>query len=118
MIERGTIFTPDKKSLLVNEVQDELNKLNSALRNSFSDKMTDALVAIQKKLQTYFKELTTMNGVVTPNKTDEVLDTISLSKKTRLETNYFMGLQKSTLWLLLVLGISVGVYYNYKKGKK
>lgn len=118
MIERGTIFTPDKKSLLINEVKDEINKLNQSLRNSLSDKTIDSLKDIYAKLQAYLKELNTMNGVVTPSKTDEILDGISLSKKTRLESEYVMGIQRSTLWLLFVIGISAGLYYNYKKRGK
>lgn len=117
MIKKGSIFTPDKKGLLISEIQDELNKLNASLKNALSDKMTANLTTIQRKLQGYLSELKSMNGVVTPNKTDEILESISLSKKTRLELDYIFGMQKSTFWLLLIIGVSVGGYYYYKKNK-
>ena len=115
MIEKGTFFTPDKKGLLITEVQDELNKINMTLRNTLGDRMLNRLTEIKDKLNSYLKELVQMKGVVTPSKTDEILDSISTAKKTRLETNYVFGMQKSTLWLLIILGVSVGVYYKYKK---
>jgi hypothetical protein len=115
MIERGTIFTPDKKALLISEVQDELNKINSTLRNALGEKMLIDLNKIKEKLSAYLKELTDMKGVVTPAKTDEILEAISLSKKTRLETQYLFGLQNTALWFVVIVGISVAVYFNYKK---
>jgi isocitrate dehydrogenase len=118
MIEKGSFFTPDKKGLLITEVQDELNKINTTLRNALGDRMSSKLTEIKDRLNNYLKELTQMKGVVTPSKTDEILDSISLSKKTRLETQYIFGLQSSTIWLLLIVGVSVGIFYNYKKNKK
>lgn len=118
MIEKGSIFTPDKKGLLISEIQDELSKLNSALKNALSDKMTANLSVIKKKLESYLSELKAMNGVVTPDKTDEILETISLAKKTRLEIEYIFGMQKSTFWLLVIVGLSIGGYYYFKKNKR
>lgn len=118
MITPGSIFTPDKKNQLVSEVQDELTKLNATLRKSYPESFLNKLRDIQKQLSDILKELTDMKGVVTPQKTDAVLDSISMSKKTRLESDYALGIKRSTVIFLLFTGMAIGLYIHMKKRNK
>lgn len=118
MITPGSIFTPDKKSQLISEVQDELTKLNGSLNRAYPDSFLNKLRDIQKQLTDILKELTDMKGVVTPQKTDSVLDSISLSKKTRLESDFVLGMKRSTVVFLLFTGMAIGLYIHMKKRKK
>jgi hypothetical protein len=118
MIMPGSIFTPDKKNLLLTEVQDELSKLNAAVRRNHPEDFLSKLRDMQKKLTDILKELTDMKGVVTPQKTDDVLDSVSQSKKTRLEADYVLGMKRSTVIVLLLAGMAIGLYIHMKKGKK
>lgn len=118
MIQPGSIFTPDKKNMLLTEVQDELNKLNAALRKNYAEGFLERLKDVQGKLTGILKELTDMKGVVTPQKTDEVLDSVSLAKKTRLEADYVWGVKRSTVVILLLAGLAIGYYIHMKKRNK
>lgn len=118
MIAPGSIFTPDKKNQLISEVQEELTKLNLSMRRNYPESFLNKLRGIQKQLADILKELTDMKGVVTPQKTDAVLDAISLSKKTRLQSDYALGVKRSTVIFLLFTGVAIGLYIHMKKRNK
>jgi len=118
MIESGTIFTPDKKSMLMEEVQQELNNLNGAFRGNYKTSVLQRLKELHAKLHGMLKDLQDMKGVVTPQKTDEVLDTISLSKKTRLESDYIFGVRRATAYMIIIAALTIGTYVYIKKMKK
>jgi len=115
MIESGTIFTPDKKSLLISEVQQEINNLNGAFRRNYKTSVLQKLKELHAKLHGMLRDLQDMKGVVTPQKTDEILDTISLAKKTRLESDYIFGIRRATAYLIVFAAVSVGLYVYVKK---
>lgn len=118
MIQSGSIFTPDKKSLLIDEVQREIENLNGAFRGNYKTDVLKRLQDIHQKLHGMLKDLQDMKGVVTPQKTDEILDTVSLAKKTRLESDYIFGVRRATAYLIIFAAISVGIYTYLKIKKK
>lgn len=114
-IERGRIFTPDKKKLLIDELQREIGLLDNAIKSRGAEKK---LGDIRAELQTNLNLLFDKKGVVTPQETDNILDLVSSSKRARLQTDFYMGMRKSTFYLLAFLAIGVGVYiYNKKRAK-
>jgi hypothetical protein len=115
-IEKGQIFTPEKKGALIQEVENEIVKLDSALRKKALGSSALNLVRENRnKLQTLLTLLFEKKGVVTPQETDDILDAIANSKKSRLETQYYLGMKTSTLYLVAFIAIGVGVYFYMKK---
>ena len=115
-VQRGSIFTPDKKKLLVDELQREISSLQGAIKQKTGE-AADKLKKIDADLNTRLNNLYEKKGVVTPQETDDILDAIASSKRTRLEADYFLGLKKGTIYLLAFLGIGIGLYwYNKKRG--
>jgi hypothetical protein len=116
MIEKGMFFTPDKKKLLSDEVQAELNKLSEDIRNKgLGGDTTNKLQQIKKKLQDILNMLNNKKGVITPQETDDILSAIDESKRSRLESQFYLGLKKSTFYLVIFAAIGVGAYIYLKK---
>jgi hypothetical protein len=115
-IEKGQIFTPEKKGALIQEVENEIVKLDETLRKKTLGSSALSLVRENRnKLQTLLTLLFEKKGVVTPQETDDILDAIGNSKRSRLESQYKFGMRTSTLYLVAFLGIGVGVYFYMKK---
>lgn len=115
-IERGQIFTPEKKGALIQEVENEIVKLDEALRKKTLGTSALGLVKQNRdKLQTLLTLLFEKKGVVTPQETDDILEAIGDSKRSRLESQYYMGMKMSTIYLIAVVGVGVGIYYYMKK---
>jgi hypothetical protein len=113
-VERGSIFTPDKKKYLILEIERELSSLRSAIPEK-SGKLAETLQKIEADLKKQLSDLYDKKGVVTPQETDNILDLISSSKRSRLEAGYVFGLRRSTVYLLGFLAIGIGAYVYYKK---
>lgn len=116
-IQKGTIFTPDKKKLLIDEVQTELNKLNDTIRlkKGITGTAAQTLTDISEKLKNFLNILFNKKGVVTPQETDEILSLIDDSKRSRLQSDYYFGMKRATFYLILIGALSVGAYFYTKK---
>jgi hypothetical protein len=116
MIEKGMFFTPDKKKLLTDEVQSELNKLTEDIRNKgLGGNSANQLQQSKKKLQEIVNVLNSKKGVITPQETDDILTAIDESKRSRLESQFYLGLKKSTFYLVIFAALGVGAYIYLKK---
>lgn len=113
-LARGSIFTPDKKQTLIVEVERELTSLRSAIPQK-SGNLAESLKKIEADLKKQLSNLYDKKGVVTPQETDNILDLISSSKRSRLEAGYVFGLRRSTVYLLAFLAVGIGAYVYYKK---
>lgn len=111
-LERGKIFTPDKKKYLIDEVSRELKLVEEESRNRASAK---DLQQVKLELQAALKLLLDKKGVVTPQETDEILDLIGKAKRARFQSDYYLGLKRSTFYLLAFVALGVGVYIYTKK---
>lgn len=115
-IEKGQIFTPEKKGALIQEVENEIVKLDESLRKKALGSSALGLVKQNRdKLQTLLTLLFEKKGVVTPQETDDILEAIGNSKRSRLETQYYMGMKKSTAYLLFAVAVGAGIYFYMKK---
>lgn len=116
MIEKGMFFTPDKKKMLTDEVQAELNKLKEAIKvKGMGGESVQALQDARKKLQDILNLLNDKKGVITPQETDDILSAIDESKRSRLESQFYFGLKKTTFYLVIFAAIGVGAYIYLKK---
>jgi hypothetical protein len=119
LIEKGQIFTPEKKGMLIKEVENEIARLDEALRKKSLGTSALALVRENRnKLQTLLTLLFEKKGVVTPQETDDILQTLGDAKRSRLETQYYLGIKRSTLYFGLIVALGVGAYIYIKKRAK
>jgi hypothetical protein len=118
-LERGITLTPNKKPFLIQEVQEELSKVNQEIKEKgIVGGSVDSLKESKSRLESILSDLTNMKGVVTASKGDDVLDAIDEAKKNRLQTEFYLGLRKSTIYLITFIAVGYGIYYFYKKGLK
>ncbi len=117
-IEKGTILTPEKKGLLIDELKSELSSVTDSLnKGQYGKVVVDVLAKNQQTLQGLLDSLMQKKGVVTPNETNNALDILNTSKKARLQEDYVMGIKSGTFYLVsIVLIVGVG-FYIYKKSK-
>jgi hypothetical protein len=115
-IKQGSIFTPDKKKKLIDEIQRELLSVGDAIKekgvkSNAGIKLNTIKLDLQKNLNILYDK----KGVITPQETDDILDLINSSKRSRLESEYYLGLKKSSLYLVSFIAIAFGVYFYTKK---
>lgn len=111
-LERGRIFTPDKKKLLIDEVQRELSSVEAELKSRPS---VEPLKKVRDDLKATLNLLFEKKGVITPQETDDILDLIGKAKRIRLESDFYFGMRRSTFYLLALVAVGVGIYFYTKK---
>jgi vacuolar-type H+-ATPase subunit E/Vma4 len=115
-IKKGQILTPEKKDILVNQIQSELSEVADAISSGqYGQAAMDLLRKNTSKLQDVLNNLLSKKGVVTPNETDSTLDILNTSKKERLQGDYVGGIKMGTIYLVGGLLAIVGVYFLVKK---
>lgn len=115
-IELNQILTPEKKSLLVDEINQELNSINKAIKIG-GDKAGNfkAMQSSKTLLQSILNDLFTKKGVITPDETNKALDTINESKKARLQSDFYGSITKSTIYFVAFVGVAIVIYFYTKK---
>lgn len=117
--ERGTTLTPNKKPMLIEEVQQELSKVNIEInQKGILGGSVEPLKKNRDRLQAILTDLISMKGIVTASKVDDILDAIDEAKKSRLQTEFYFGIRKSTIYLISFIAVGFGIYYFYKKRLK
>ena len=85
-IKKDQILTPDKKDLLVKQIQAELDSVSVAInQGKYGEAALGLLNKNQQKIQDLLNSLLTKKGVVTPQETNNALDILNTSKKNRLQ---------------------------------
>lgn len=119
MFERGTTILPNKKPILIEEVQQELQKVVGTIRErGIIGGSVESLKTNKARLEAILRELTNGKGIVTAAKVDDILDALDESKKSRLQSEFYLGLKKSTLYLITFVALGIGGYYYIKNRKK
>jgi len=111
-LQRGRIFTPDKKKLLIDEVQRELTAVEAELK---SRPAAESLQKVRDDLKATLNLLYDKKGVTTPQETDDILDLIGKAKRIRLESDFYLGMKRSTFYLVALVAVGVGIYLYTKK---
>jgi hypothetical protein len=116
-ITKGATYTPDKKDLLLKEVKDEILNVEYAMKNqTILNEYAVNLQSIRKNLIDIYKDLVEKKGVVTPEETDKILESIDISKKARLNDSKDYKI-KMNLTSILVVSALAYLIYNMTKGK-
>ena len=78
---QGQIFTPNKKTILADEIKIELENLNKAIAKGGIDAgQKQAIDSSKLALQKVLTSILTKKGVVTPDETDDALKKIDEAK--------------------------------------
>jgi hypothetical protein len=113
----GKTLTPEKKSILVDEINVELKNINDSLRKGGTTEAKKTAIQSSKDvLQGVLNDLFSRRGVITPEETNKAITAIKDSKKSRLQSDFYSGIKKSTIVLVGFIAVVVGVYY-YTKNK-
>lgn len=117
-LEKDMILTPEKKNILIGEVQLEIDNINKAIRSGqVSSGVLEVVRANRDSLQGVLNKLFAKKGVITPQETSSALDAIDASKRARLQQDFQKGLKKVVVLVTVLLVLGVG-YSLYKKSKQ
>lgn len=115
-ILQGTIFTPNKKKTLIDEIQQEIVNLDGVIKAQKADSTQKfKLNTIKLGLQNSLNVLYEKKGVVTPQETDNILELLGDAKRSRLESDYYMGMSKTTFYFVAFAAVAFGIYFYMKK---
>jgi hypothetical protein len=117
-ITQDKAITPDKKQILVDELQNEILKIGTAIKEKkYGTAIFGIIQQKQVELQDILNKFLEKKGIITPSETNNALNVLSSSKRARLEQDYYGGIKKTT-WYLIGLGvIGIGAYFLIKKNK-
>jgi len=115
-IQGGQIITPNKKSIVLDALNEEINSLNDKINNQQLNKLVaGSLSNSRMTLQNLLNTVLDKKGVITPSETDNIRNQLEAAKKSRLEGNYVSGMRKGVLYLLGFIAIGAAIYWYNKK---
>ncbi len=117
-IKKDQILTPDKKDLLIKQIQSELDSVSAAINEGkYGEAALGLLNKNQQKIQDLLNNLFAKKGIVTPQEANNALDILNTSKKNRLQEDYVMGMKRGTFYLVSFGIIIIATYLIVKKNK-
>ena len=115
----GQILTPNKKSMLADELKLELDNLNKAIAIGGIDAgQKQAVDASKVAIQKVLNNILSKRGVVTPDETDDALKKIDEAKRARLQNDFYGSIKKYGIYIALAIAAGVGLYYYTKNSAK
>ncbi len=118
-ILEGQILTPDKKSLLADELKKELDSLNKTIAiGGITAGQKQAVEASKAAVQKVLNNILSKKGVVTPDETDDALKKIDEAKKARLQNDFYSSIKIYGTYILIALAAGIGLYYYTKNRAK
>jgi DNA-binding FrmR family transcriptional regulator len=119
-LEKDAILTPEKKNILIGEVQLEIDNINKSIQSGQLSSDVVALIRANKdSLQGVLNKLFEKRGVITPQETNATLDAIDASKRARLQQDFKKGLKNVVILasVLIVLGIGYTYFIKSKRAQ-
>ncbi len=118
-ILEGQILTPDKKSLLADELKKELDSLNKTIAlGGITAGQKQAVEASKAAIQKVLNSILSKKGVVTPDETDDALKKIDEAKKARLQNDFYSSIKSYGTYILIAVAAGIGLYYYTKNRAK
>lgn len=115
-IRENTALTPDKKQLLIDEIKGEISQVSDAIKQKQYGGAAFAIIqSKQVELQNLLNKFLERKGIITPTETTNTLNTISDSKKARLEKDFTKSISNTTLIGIGILVLGVATYIYLKK---
>jgi len=116
-LEKDMALTPEKKQLLVGQVELEIENINKAIRDGgLTSGVLEAVKSNRDSLQKVLNKLFEKKGVITPQETNSTLFAIDKSKNERLQTDFKRNMKRVLLFggLLLALGVGYTLFMRSK----
>jgi len=118
-ILEGQILTPNKKSILADELKLELDNLNKAIALGGIDAgQKQAIDASKVAIQKVLNSILSKRGVVTPDETDNALKKIDEAKRARLQNDFYGSIKKYGIYIAIAIVAGAGLYYYTKNSAK
>jgi len=118
-ILEGQILTPDKKSILADELKKELDSLNKTIAlGGITAGQKQAVEASKAAVQKVLNNILSKKGVVTPDETDDALKKIDEAKKARLQNDFYSSIKSYGTYILIAVAAGIGLYYYTKNRAK
>jgi hypothetical protein len=118
-IKGNEALTPNKKQFLIEQINGELNNANESIQEGdFSAVSLGIINKAKSDLQSVLNKFLEKKGVITPSETANAIEKINALKRARLEQDYVLGIKRGTWFIIAVVGLSVGMYFYYKKISK
>jgi hypothetical protein len=118
-IKGNEALTPNKKQFLIEQINGELNNANESIQEGdFSAVSLSIINKAKSDLQSVLNKFLEKKGVITPSETADAIEKINALKRARLEQDYVLGIKRGTWFIIAVVGLSVGMYFYYKKISK
>jgi hypothetical protein len=115
-IKENTALTPDKKQVLINEIQNEISQVSDAIKNKqYGGAGLTIIQEKQMELQNLLNKFLEKKGIITPSETTNTLNAINESKKARLEKEFTKSISNTTIIGIGILILGVATYIYLKK---
>jgi hypothetical protein len=115
----GRALTPEKKPLLAEQINKELNSINDVLKKAGNSEAKKAsILGYRKILQSELDNLLNKRGVITPEETNNTLNKIKESKKARLESDFLSGIKTYSIIIGVFIAAGIGIYMYTKNKSK
>lgn len=118
-LKENQALTPEKKQILIDEIQRELFLISSAVKEKKYNE--GAYLILQKTkddLQATLNKVLAKKGIITPSETSKALQQIDDAKRARLEKDFVFGIRKGTFFILSIAIIGVASYFVIKNKNK
>lgn len=117
-ITKGQALTPEKKSIIIQQILNEISAINRAIKDkSVDEEVLRRIKENRDRLQELLNKLLKKVGVITPSETDEILGKIEDSKKARLQKSYRKSLTTGTIVLVTFIALAGVLVYLSKRNK-
>jgi hypothetical protein len=118
-VEKDKALTPEKKDLLIGQVQLEIENINNSIRSGgLGSGVLEVVKTNRDSLQGVLNKLFEKKGVITPEETNKTIEAIDKSKKARLEKDFNQGIKRALIIFSLILVAGVGYSYYIKSKNK
>ncbi len=118
-VEKDRALTPEKKNLLIGQVQLEIENINKAMRSGgLGSGVFEVVKTNRDSLQGVLNKLFEKKGVITPEETNKTIEAIDKSKKDRLEKEFNQGMKKALIFFGLIVAVGIGYTYYIKSRNK
>jgi len=115
-VKENTALTPEKKQMLIEEIQREIDEVSQAIKDKkYGVAAFSIIQSKQVELQNLLNKFLEKKGIITPSETTNTLNVINQSKKARLESSYLKSISKTTIVGIAILILGVGTYLYLKK---
>jgi len=116
-IEKDKALTPDKKQILIGQVELEIENINKAIRQGgLPSGVLEAVKANRDSLQGVLNRLFEKKGVITPQETNKTIFSLDKSKNDRLQIDFQRNMKRVAIFVGLLLALVIG-YTLYTKSK-